>query len=72
MTIDERDTERPAPASRRAALHFPGGAVVIEEASPAAAIANAKEWIALARASTDLVYIASALDRAAAALELVR
>jgi hypothetical protein len=54
------------------ALRFPGGPVVLVPADPAKALANAKEWIALARASTDLVYIASALDRAAAALELVK
>lgn len=52
-------------------LAFPGGSVEIAQPNRATALRNAREWIALARQSSDPVYIASALDKAAAALELI-
>lgn len=52
-------------------IQFPGGEVTIAKPVRENALVNAKEWIKLAQDSEDLVYIASALDRAMAALELI-
>jgi hypothetical protein len=75
MPVDEPDDDdafaTPDPDGEGVTLHFPGGVTVIKKPSRETALQSAKEWIALARASTDPVYIASALDKAAAALELL-
>lgn len=52
-------------------IAFPGGGATIAPPTPATALQNAKDWLALARASSDAVFIAGAIDRAVAALELL-